>query len=77
MGDGLTDVRQDESLEEQNIKIGKLEEQFREESSPELAKEIIKEFDNLLHMKRGYWKYINTPKVEAKKKEYINYLKNN
>ena len=77
MGDGLTDVRQDESLQKQNIKISKLEEQFKEEPSSELAEEIIREFDNLLQMKRGYWKYVNILKVDAKKKEYITYLKKN
>lgn len=74
MSDAMTDITRDEKLKQRDIKISSLEGKFLKEPSPELAKEIINELNEIVNMPRGYWKSVNVQKIKDNIKNYREYL---
>lgn len=74
MSDGISEAWRDNDLSKIYEKIRNIEDKFKENESIDLAEEILKEFDVLKRMRRGYWKTINHKAIDEKISYYKEYI---
>lgn len=74
MSDALTDINRDKEISRVLKKIQFLEDLFRENPAPMLARILVDFWDQYRFMRNGYWQMVNRELAAARVRELESYI---